>query len=130
MTEYIASSAEVGRRPRICLICSYSSALRPRSAKGCSTSGFAAANSTVSLTFFEVFCGESTCVESAELRFDDLSSSGPFHTTRHSWHHELCPRAAGEGRSRGAASIPRLGEVDARPASGGTSQAAVENGGR
>src|SRR5699024_4796774 len=60
------------------------SALRPRSAKGCSTSGFAAANSTVSLTFFEVFCGESTCVESAELRFDDMSSSGPFHTTRHS----------------------------------------------
>jgi len=33
-------------------------------------------------------------------------------------------------RSRWAASHIRLGEVDAPPASGGTSQAALENGGR
>ena len=35
MTEYIASSAAVGRRPRMSLIRWYSSGLRPSSAKGC-----------------------------------------------------------------------------------------------
>ena len=48
MTEYIASSAMVGRRPRISRMLAYSSALRPSSAHGCSTSGVDAACSTVS----------------------------------------------------------------------------------
>src|SRR5690606_20934448 len=50
MTEYIASSAEVGRRPSTSRIFWYSSCLRPSSAYGCSTSGLCAANSTVSFT--------------------------------------------------------------------------------
>src|SRR5690606_13577831 len=48
MTEYIASSAFVGRRPRISRMRAYSSGLRPSSSKGCSASGLAAARSTVS----------------------------------------------------------------------------------
>ncbi len=89
MTEYIANSAEVGRRPRISLIRAYSSALRPSSANGWSTSGFAVANSTVSLTFFEV-AGTSwdssarADSEFAEMRFSDMSSGWPFPTTRSS----------------------------------------------
>src|SRR6478735_145769 len=50
MTEYIASSELVGRRPRISRIFWYSSALRPRSAQGCSWSGSLAATATVSST--------------------------------------------------------------------------------
>src|SRR6478752_1337250 len=50
MTEYIASSELVGRRPRISRIHWYSSALRPRSAQGCSWSGSWAATATVSST--------------------------------------------------------------------------------
>src|SRR3712207_3374153 len=49
MTLYIASSAVVGRRPRICLMRSYSSALSPSSAQGCPSSGLFAAISTVSM---------------------------------------------------------------------------------
>src|SRR5512145_1397775 len=48
MTEYIASSDELGRRPRISRIRSYSSGLRPRSAQGCWRSGSLLATSTVS----------------------------------------------------------------------------------
>ncbi|CAM5243388.1 hypothetical protein STENM223S_01208 [Streptomyces tendae] len=48
MTEYMASSAPVGRRPRISTTRSYSSFFRPSSAQGSSTSGVAAACSTVS----------------------------------------------------------------------------------
>src|SRR5262245_39951605 len=50
MTEYIASSELVGRRPRIWRISAYSSGLRPRSAHGCSWSGSPAATATVSST--------------------------------------------------------------------------------
>lgn len=48
ITEYMASSAPVGRRPRISTTLSYSSFFRPSSAQGSSTSGVAAACSTVS----------------------------------------------------------------------------------
>src|SRR4051794_14947894 len=48
MTLYIASSELVGRRPRISRIRAYSSALRPRSAQGCSRAGSSAARATVS----------------------------------------------------------------------------------
>src|SRR5450759_589289 len=48
MTEYIASSALVGRRPRISRMRSYSSALSPSAAHGCWTSGVVEASSTVS----------------------------------------------------------------------------------
>src|SRR5690554_2888345 len=50
MTEYIASSPDVGRRPRISLIFSYSSGLSPSAAYGCSFSGVAMALETVSAT--------------------------------------------------------------------------------
>src|SRR6476661_1334896 len=50
ITEYIASSAAVGRRPRISLIRAYSSSLSPSSEYGCWTSGVAAACLTVSRT--------------------------------------------------------------------------------
>ncbi len=49
MTEYMASSAAVGRRPRIFLISAYSFSFRPSSAQGCSTSGVAWASATVSM---------------------------------------------------------------------------------
>src|SRR6478672_7230411 len=49
MTEYMASSAAVGRRPRMSRMRWYSSGLRPSSANGCSWSGVAAATSTVSV---------------------------------------------------------------------------------
>ena len=48
MTEYIASSEEVGLRPRIVLIRAYSSSFKPSSTQGCFVSGFAAAVATVS----------------------------------------------------------------------------------
>src|SRR6476469_2868826 len=48
MTEYMASSASVGLRPRISRIRAYSSSLRPSSRYGCGTSGVAAACSTES----------------------------------------------------------------------------------
>jgi len=48
ITEYMASSASVGRRPRICRIRRYSSSFRPSSRNGCGTSGVAAAWATVS----------------------------------------------------------------------------------
>src|SRR5690606_11584220 len=48
MTEYIASSAAVGRRPRMSRMRWYSSGLRPSSAYGWTSSGVAAACSTVS----------------------------------------------------------------------------------
>src|SRR5688572_1335071 len=50
MTEYIANSPDVGRRPRISRMRSYSSGLSPSAAYGCSRSGVAAAFSTVSTT--------------------------------------------------------------------------------
>src|SRR5215217_8018236 len=50
MTEYIASSLEVGRRPRISLLRAYSSAFSPSSAHGCSRSGSFSARPTVSST--------------------------------------------------------------------------------
>src|SRR4051812_37580447 len=50
MTEYMASSPDVGRRPRISLIFAYSSGLRPSAAYGCSFSGVAMALETVSAT--------------------------------------------------------------------------------
>src|SRR3954449_13415343 len=50
ITEYIASSELVGRRPRISRIRWYSSAFRPRSAQGCSWLGSSAATATVSST--------------------------------------------------------------------------------
>ncbi|VXB77830.1 hypothetical protein MICRO8M_60031 [Microbacterium sp. 8M] len=50
ITEYIASSPEVGRRPRISRIRAYSSSLRPSAAYGCSFSGVAAAFATESGT--------------------------------------------------------------------------------
>src|SRR4029453_5014480 len=50
MTEYMASSDEVGRRPRISLIRAYSSSFRPSSAHGCDSSGVCAAFPTVSAT--------------------------------------------------------------------------------
>ena len=49
MTEYMASSAVVGRRPRMSRIRRYSSDFRPSSAQGCSSSGVFAASSTVSM---------------------------------------------------------------------------------
>src|SRR3954462_7802534 len=48
MTEYIASSELVGRRPRISRMFAYSSGLRPRSAHGCARSAVLVASSTVS----------------------------------------------------------------------------------
>src|SRR6478672_8723537 len=48
MTEYIASSELVGRRPRISRIRAYSSAFRPSSAHGWSRSASAEAIATVS----------------------------------------------------------------------------------
>ena len=48
MTEYIASSEEVGRRPKISFMRAYSSAFNPSSAKGCEESGFDCAIATVS----------------------------------------------------------------------------------
>src|SRR5436309_1191639 len=48
MTEYIASSVSVGRRPRIARMRWYSSSFSPSSANGCSASGAAMADSTVS----------------------------------------------------------------------------------
>src|SRR3954451_2149643 len=48
ITEYIASSAPVGRRPRIARVLSYSSALRPSSDHGCGLSGGEVATATVS----------------------------------------------------------------------------------
>ena len=48
MTEYMASSAEVGRRPRISRMLSYSSSLRPSSLHGWVASASVAAASTVS----------------------------------------------------------------------------------
>src|SRR6187200_3557800 len=50
MTEYIASSAEVGRRPRISLIRAYSPSLSPSSAHGCGWTGVSVALPTVSDT--------------------------------------------------------------------------------
>src|SRR6185436_1731906 len=50
MTEYIASSDEVGRRSRISLILAYSSFLSPSSAHGCDCSGVRIALPTVSAT--------------------------------------------------------------------------------
>src|SRR5690606_23855519 len=49
MTEYMASSPLVGRRPRISRMRAYSSSFRPRAAYGCSRSGVAAAFSTESI---------------------------------------------------------------------------------
>src|SRR4029453_7844301 len=48
MTEYIASSALVGRRPRMLRMRSYSSGFSPSAAYGCSFSGVAAATTAVS----------------------------------------------------------------------------------
>src|SRR5215207_2151811 len=48
MTEYIASSALVGRRPRMLRMRSYSSGLSPSAPYGWSFSGVVAATSTVS----------------------------------------------------------------------------------
>src|SRR3712207_2565815 len=50
ITEYMASSEEVGRRPRMSRIRAYSSDLRPSSAHGCAWSGVPRAASTVSTT--------------------------------------------------------------------------------
>ncbi len=50
MTEYIASSPLVGRRPRISRMRAYSSGLRPSAAYGCSRSGVSVAFATVSTT--------------------------------------------------------------------------------
>jgi hypothetical protein len=49
ITEYIASSELVGRRPRISRMRWYSSGLRPSSAKGCGCSGLCSAWVTVSV---------------------------------------------------------------------------------
>src|SRR5674476_813891 len=49
MTEYIANSAMVGRRPRISRMRSYSSAFSPSSDQGCETSGVVEASPTVSM---------------------------------------------------------------------------------
>src|SRR4051794_18329256 len=48
MTEYIASSDDVGRRPRISCSCAYSSCLSPSSDHGCWVSGVTPACATVS----------------------------------------------------------------------------------
>lgn len=48
MTEYMASSAPVGRRPRISRMRAYSSSLRPSSFQGCAASGVSVACLTVS----------------------------------------------------------------------------------
>ena len=48
ITEYMASSAAVGRLPRMPLMLAYSSSLSPSSAQGMGCSGLAAASSTVS----------------------------------------------------------------------------------
>src|SRR4029453_3416607 len=50
MTEYMASSDEVGRRPKISLIRAYSPSFRPSSAHGCACSGVRAASPTGSAT--------------------------------------------------------------------------------
>ena len=50
MTEYMASSDEVGRRPRISLIRAYSPSFSPSSAHGCAWSGVRVASPTVSAT--------------------------------------------------------------------------------
>src|SRR3954469_8043375 len=63
MTEYIASSPLVGRRPRMSRMLWYSSGLSPRAAYGCSFSGVAAAFSTVSSTGTE---GEDVVVTGGE----------------------------------------------------------------
>ena len=48
MTEYIANSEDVGRRPKISLMRAYSSAFNPSSANGCFVSGLVLAIATVS----------------------------------------------------------------------------------
>src|SRR5687767_15801249 len=50
MTEYMASSDEVGRRPRVSLIRAYSASFSPSSAHGWDSSGVWAAFPTVSAT--------------------------------------------------------------------------------
>jgi hypothetical protein len=50
ITEYIASSEEVGRRSRISLIRAYSPSFNPSSAHGCGWSGVWVASPTVSAT--------------------------------------------------------------------------------
>src|ERR671910_2607651 len=50
MTEYIASSDDVGRRPRIWMILAYSSDFRPGAAQGWATPGVERAFATVSAT--------------------------------------------------------------------------------
>src|SRR5665648_18252 len=62
MTEYIASSAIVGRRRRISRIRSYSSAFSPSSAQGCWVSGVVEASPTVSTLGLatEVICSPLT----------------------------------------------------------------------
>src|SRR5262249_53373851 len=57
ITEYMVSSALVGRRPRISRIRAYSSSRSPSSAYGCGSSGVAAACSTVSM-----FTGAPPCL--------------------------------------------------------------------
>ena len=50
ITEYMASSPEVGRRPRMVRISAYSPGVNPRAAYGCSFSGVLIALVTVSAT--------------------------------------------------------------------------------
>src|SRR4051812_36474903 len=58
ITEYMASSDEVGRRPKISRSWAYSSGLRPSSDHGCWASGVAAASATVSNEAREGCVGE------------------------------------------------------------------------
>src|SRR5690606_15556380 len=57
ITEYMASSPLVGRRPRISRIDWYSSDLSPRATYGCSRSGVAAAFWTVSAVLVDAASG-------------------------------------------------------------------------
>src|SRR6478736_3350000 len=65
MTEYIASSAIVGRRPMISRMLAYSSPLSPSSDHGWSTSGVRAACSTVSRPATGCGAGACECVPGA-----------------------------------------------------------------
>src|ERR671916_3000782 len=70
ITEYMASSDDVGRRPRISRIRAYSSSFRPSSAHGCAWSEVPRALSTVSTTGqrYRVVCeGCRSCHCPAEL---------------------------------------------------------------
>src|SRR4051794_33402841 len=95
ITEYMASSAAVGRRPRMSRMRWYSSGLSPSSANGCSWSGVAAACSTVSVW---------GAVRAAAVVIDSLGGGGDRGPTGHAW---PAPGSADEDKGTGAPGIVR-----------------------